>query len=126
MAPQDWRALQMELLAGERWIMDGNYGGTFDVRIARADTVIVLSLPRMRCLTRVLGRALQHRGQDHQANGCPERFDLTFLRWVWRYPLDSRPRLDTALARHRDHLQIIELTSPGEVRNFLEAADEGR
>jgi adenylate kinase family enzyme len=118
----DWRTRQAELLAGDAWIVDGNYGGTFDVRFARADTVIVLALPRWRCVTRALRRSLQHRGREVQAAGCPERFDLTFIRWVWRYPLDSQPRLDTALARHQAKLRIIELTSPAQVRAFLRNA----
>jgi len=46
----EWSAIQTDLVSRDRWIMDGNYGGTFDVRFARADTVIVLSLPRAACL----------------------------------------------------------------------------
>lgn len=115
----EWRSLQAELLAGDAWIVDGNYGGTFDVRFARADAVIVLALPRLRCAIRALRRSLQHRGRDVQADGCPERLDLTFLRWVWRYPMDGRPRLDTALAQHGENLRIIELTSAAQVREFL-------
>jgi adenylate kinase family enzyme len=53
---EEWEAARTDLAAGERWIIDGNYGGTLNVRFARADTVIVLALPRWRCLVRVLGR----------------------------------------------------------------------
>lgn len=42
-APHQWWARQAELVAGESWIIDGNYGGTFDVRFPCADTVIVLA-----------------------------------------------------------------------------------
>lgn len=120
--PRDeWRALQEELLAGDRWIADGNYGGTFDVRFARADTVIVLALSRWRCVPRVLRRSIRNRGRSIQAEGCPERVDLAFVRWVWRYGTDSRPRLDAALARH-PHLAVVELRTPREVADFLERA----
>jgi adenylate kinase family enzyme len=87
---EQWRALQADLGAGESWIMDGNYGGTFDVRFARADTVLVLAMPRWLCLTRALWRTLRNRGRDVQAEGCPERVDLAFLRWIWRYPVVDR------------------------------------
>ncbi len=117
--PEKWRVLQDDLLAGDAWIVDGNYGGTFDVRFARADTVIVLALPRLRCLTRVLRRTLRHHGRDVQAAGCPERLDLKFLRWVWRYPTDSRPRLDAALGQYSASLRVIELVSPNQVEEFL-------
>ncbi len=117
--PDEWRAMQRELLAGDAWIVDGNYGGTFDVRLARADTIIVLALSRSRCLLRALRRTLRHHGRDVQAPGCPERLNMAFLRWIWRYPIDSRPRLDAALDRYRVGRQMIELTSPAQVRQFL-------
>ncbi|HEX3828335.1 MAG TPA: hypothetical protein VHV82_13800 [Sporichthyaceae bacterium] len=44
--------------------------------------------------------------------------DPAFVRRIWRYPIDSRPRLDDALRRHA-HLEVIELNSPGQVREFL-------
>ena len=117
---EEWRTLQGSLLAGDAWIVDGNYGGTLDVRLARADTVIVLALSRWRCVVRALRRTLPHRGRALQAEGCPERLDPAFLRWIWRYPIDSRPRLDAALGRYRDSLRVVELTSPTQVRAFLD------
>ena len=120
--PEEWRTVQAELASGDSWIIDGNYGGTFDLRFGRADTIIVLALSRWRCTSRVLVRALRDRGRDFQADGCPEHFDLAFFRWVWRYPADSRPRLDAAIDRHRGTARLIELTSPGQVKAFLRAA----
>jgi adenylate kinase family enzyme len=119
--PRDeWRDLQEELLSGESWIADGNYGATFDVRFSRADTVIVLTLPRWRCTLRAFTRSLRNRGRAIQAEGCPERVDVEFLKWVWRYPADGRPRLDQALERFHERLRVIELTSTSAVRSFLD------
>jgi adenylate kinase family enzyme len=118
--PRDeWRAVQRDLLGGPRWIADGNYGGTLDVRLERADTVIILALSRWVCTSRVLRHTLRHRGRDVQAEGCPERFELKFVRWVWAYPVSSRRRLDAALARH-PHLRVVELASPRSVRRYLD------
>ncbi len=117
---EEWRGVQNSLLAGDSWIVDGNYGGTFDVRFARADTVIVLAPSRLRCLIGALRRTFRYYGRDVQAAGCPERVDVSFLRWIWRYPRDSRPRLDAALARQRVGLRVIELNSPGQVEGFLQ------
>jgi adenylate kinase family enzyme len=115
----EWRRIQVGLVAGEQWIADGNYGGTLDVRLERADTVIVLQPARLVCVGRALRRSLRHRGEAVQAPSCPERVDPAFLRWIWRYPRDSRPRLDAALARHRDHLTVVELRSRKEAADFL-------
>jgi adenylate kinase family enzyme len=121
-AKDEWQDLQRDLTAGETWIVDGNYGGTFDIRFSQADTVIVLSLPRWRCVFRALSRTLRNHGTAVQAAGCNERIDFEFLRWLWRYPIDSRPRLDAALDRHRADLRVIELTSPRQVKAFVDRA----
>ncbi|MGO9873061.1 MAG: hypothetical protein ACLPVY_04605 [Acidimicrobiia bacterium] len=115
----DWRRIQRELTAGGRWIVDGNYGGTFDVRFERADTVIILQPSTLTCVAGALRRSLRNRGAAVQAAGCPERVDPAFLRWIWRYRRDSRPRLDAALDLHRLHLEVIELRSRREAEAFL-------
>ncbi len=115
----DWRRKQAELLEGDRWIVDGNYGGTFAERFARADTVIVVSRPPIKCVASALWRSTRNYGKSIQADGCPERFDLSFLRWIWNYPRDSRPRLDAAIEAH-PHLDVIELTTRREMQRFLD------
>lgn len=97
--PQPWRARQEELFNAETWIADGNYGGSLDIRLSRADTLVILAIPRLQCIGRVLFRTLRNRGRSVQAPGCPERFDWQFVKWIWRYPVDSRPRLDAAIAQ---------------------------
>lgn len=118
---EEWRALQSELIAGDLWIVDGNYNRTFDIRFTRADTVIVLALPRFLCLARALTRSLRNRGKSVQAEGCPERFDFSFYQWIWRFPIDARPHLEAALDTHRSRLNIIELTSSRQVKDFLKS-----
>jgi adenylate kinase family enzyme len=107
------------LLAQERWIVDGHYAHTFDLRFARADTVIVLAPPRRVCIYRVLKRVVLNWHRDVQAPGCPEHLDLTFLRWLWDFPHTGRPALAAALSRHEDHLEVVYLTSSAATRRYL-------
>ena len=46
---------------------------------------VVLAMSRAACLTRILRRWLTSWGQTRpdMAPGCPERFELDFLRFVW-------------------------------------------
>jgi adenylate kinase family enzyme len=118
--PDEWRVVQARALVGARWIVDGNYGGTFDVRFSRADTIVVLALSRWRCTARVITRSVRHWGRDVQADGCRERLDPSFIRWVWHYARDSRPRLQEALAAHQGVARLVELRTPREVRAFLD------
>src|SRR6478736_6654585 len=50
----EWREKQRGLLAGDAWIAEGNYHETLDLRLERADTVVVLELPWWRCSGRAL------------------------------------------------------------------------
>lgn len=73
----EWRALQEALVLRATWIMGGNYHGTIAIRLAAADTIVFLDLPRAVCLWRVLGRWPRHRGtaRPDLAPGCPETLD---------------------------------------------------
>jgi len=119
---EEWRQRQSELFAADRWIADGNYGGTFDERFARADTVIIVARPRLACVAGAVARTARSHGKPIQAEGCPERFDLAFYRWIWNYERDSRSRLDDALQRH-DHLDVVELKSRHAMTEFLDDLD---
>lgn len=81
------RAELAEVLAGERWIIDGNYGSTLPMRIARADTVVWLDYPTWRCLGRVFKRWWQYRGKARpdMTEGCPENLNLEFLLYVLNF-----------------------------------------
>jgi adenylate kinase family enzyme len=115
-----WKAQVAELARRPAWIMDGNFGRTLAVRLQAADTVVLLDFPRWRCLVRVLRRTIFGRGKvrDDMGPGCPERFDLEFLRWIWRRRRDSRPRVLAALATAAGEVYI--LRRPAEVIRFLE------
>jgi len=59
-----FEAGQRKLVAAPRWVMDGNYNSTLQVRLEAADTVVVMDLPTRVCLWGVLSRQLRHgRGQ---------------------------------------------------------------
>lgn len=117
----EWRIIQGELYDGDVWIVDGNYNRTFDIRFTRADTVIVLAFSRYRCLLRALTRSLRNYGKCVQADGCPERFDLSFYRWIWNFPKEGFQNIDAALGAHGSGLNVIRLESPKQVRKFLKS-----
>ena len=117
-----WRAQVRALLAGPRWIMDGNYGGTLDLRIPAADLLIHLDFPTALCLRRAAWRSLAGmagRGgrRPDLAEGCAERLDLSFLRYVLRYRRDVRPRHLEKTAEFAGDLRRF--ASPRELEAFL-------
>ncbi len=118
-----WAELQKGLLAGERWIMDGNYGSTMDMRLAAADTIIFLDMPRLLCVWRVFKRVMTYRkgARPDMAPGCHERLDWPFLAYVWNYPRKRRPEVLRRLEHHAPHKTVVRLRTPRQVRRFLGA-----
>ncbi|PZS27864.1 MAG: adenylate kinase, partial [Pseudonocardiales bacterium] len=118
--PRDeWVEVVRALVAEERWVMDGNYSGQIDVRLARADAVVLLDLPRLLCLTRVLRRWWRYRGRSRpdMTPGCPEHVSVEFLRWIWTYPDRSRPKVLAAV--RAAGVPLVRLRSPGSVDRWL-------
>lgn len=106
----------------DRWIIDGNYNRTIPMRLKRCDTIIYLDFNRWECLFGVLQRVIGSYGKvrPDMADGCPERFDWSFLKWVWNFNKTNRVRNYTYLAQAQ-HAEHIVLKSRKEVKAFLEA-----
>lgn len=123
-APRDdARADLAAAIAGDRWL-DGNFLSVdgIDRRFERADTVILLDLPRMTCLWRVLARLVRDRRRSRPdlPEGCPEPFDLDLFRWIWRYPKTDRPRILAILAGLDDRVDVRRLGSRSDVQRYLD------
>jgi adenylate kinase family enzyme len=125
--PGEWEAVVRDLVTGDRWLIDGNYGGTLELRLEAADTAVFIDVPRHTCLRRVLVRGVRDRGRtrDDMGPGCPERWlpDLEFLRWIWSYPRHVRPRVLSQLAEfERRGGDAVVLRTTAEARAFLDGA----
>ncbi|MEY4520194.1 MAG: hypothetical protein RLZZ499_2794, partial [Cyanobacteriota bacterium] len=103
-----WLEIQQELIKGNSWIIDGNYGNTMGIRLAAADTVIWLDFNRYLCLWRVCKRYLKYPGKTRpdMAANCPERLNRDFIQYVWNFPRVHRSKIIDKLANYQ-HKQII-------------------
>jgi adenylate kinase family enzyme len=126
---EDDRRAFAAAIAGDRWILDGDFlsVGGGEARFERADTVVFLDLPRRTCLRRVLTRAVRDRRRRRPdlPEGCAEGFDLDLLRWMWSYPQNSRPRILRILEGLDGSVGVHMLRSPAEVRRFVQRYDPG-
>jgi adenylate kinase family enzyme len=109
-------------LAEEKWIMDGNFDRTIPRRLERCDTVIYLDFSRFACLMGVLKRVLTTYGKvrPDMGEGCPERMDLDFLKWVWNFNKNKRERI-YGLLKEAEGVQVIILKNRRMVKRFLES-----
>lgn len=111
-----------EAMAKAQWIMDGNYNRTLPQRIEHCDTVIYLDFSRLACLLGVCKRVLTTYGtvRPDMGEGCPERFDLEFLKWVWNYNRNKRER-NYRLLNEAEGKTTIVLKNRRMVRRFLDS-----
>lgn len=115
-------ALLEEELRRDRWVMDGNFSRTFARRLESADAVIFLRYSRFCCLSGVFRRWIRYFGRSRPdlGEGCPEKIDLRFLRFVWNYNRVTLPKMEAQLAGRPGFCRLIELRSRREARQFLE------
>jgi adenylate kinase family enzyme len=114
-----FRAEVERITAAPHWIIDGNYSGTLETRLAHAGQVILLDLSPLRCTWRILKRVIAGHGKvrPDMAEGCPERFDLGFLWYVLSFRLRVLPRVEAKLEGYSGDL--VWLGTPREVTRFL-------
>ncbi|MCB9677064.1 MAG: AAA family ATPase [Alphaproteobacteria bacterium] len=108
-----------EAVAGDRWVIDGNFSRYSARRFERADLLVWLDYPRRICMQRVLKRVWTTSGtvRPDMGEGCPERLDVEFLRWVWHWEATQRPGL---LDRVQDlALPLVWLRHPVETEAWL-------
>jgi adenylate kinase family enzyme len=118
----DFDARLNEILKQDEWIIDGNYGRTLEMRLLRADAVVLLDMNRVLCTFRVLRRALAYRngGRSDMAAGCPEKVDWEFLKWTWQYPTRSRGSVLKKLRNRPDGTKVFRLSSRMQVQRFFQ------
>jgi hypothetical protein len=104
----EWIQKLTELTAEERWILDGDLGpyDYLPIRLAAADTVIVLDFSLARCAWRAARRSR-------------ERAD--FWRWLICWRRRSRPTVLSAIDRHAPIAETHILRSPRALQRLLNA-----
>ena len=112
-------------LAKDSWIIDGNFDRTIPRRLEFADTVIFLDFNRLVCVAGVLRRIVTTHGtvRPDMGEGCPERFDREFLRWVWNFNRDKRDKI-YRLLETAENVNVHILKNRRQVQKVLENAVE--
>jgi adenylate kinase family enzyme len=116
--PADFRARQHTVIGGDRWIIDGTYRGTLAMRLAAADTVILLDLPTRVCAWRVVRRRMRY-GAGQHPDGVFATASWTFLRHVLTFRRRHRRAVLDAVAAHGARAALVHLTSRDEVRAYV-------
>jgi hypothetical protein len=103
---ESWSVVQERLARQEEWIMDGDLGpyDAVQVRLRRADTVIVLDFSLVRCAWQAIKRSR-------------ERAD--FWRWLLAYRRKYLPLLHQAIAQNASTADVLIFRDPRAAERFL-------
>lgn len=93
-----WRKKLAKLCENDSWIMDGNYIDSLDIRLDKADLVIMLDIKMSTCVNSILLRTLkaQFIKRKDLAEGCKDRFDKSkrnFVKWTKQFKTAYFPQL---------------------------------
>lgn len=104
------------LLAGERWIIDGNYWRTLSQRLAAAEQVFFFDLPLATCLAGAEKRVGAPRGD---LPWFEEEMDPAFRQYIVDFPREQLPKIKSLLAANASTKTIIVFKSHAEADGFL-------
>lgn len=94
------------------WVIDGNYSKlSYERRVEEADVVIQLLFGRLHCLSRCFRRYRAYRGTSRpdMAEGCREKMDWAFVRWIlWEgRSKKARDRYQQIRNRYPDKVLVL-------------------
>ena len=92
----------LKIIQNDKWIIDGNYGSTMELRMQACDTVIFLDYPLDICLNGVKERKGKVRSDMPWIE--PNEDDTEFIEFIKNYNSQSRPKVMELLDRysHKD------------------------
>lgn len=117
----EWIEKQRKIISTEKWILDGNYDSTLELRFKACDVVVFLDINPFVCIF----SAIKSHGQKRTdlPDYCTEKFDrefIDFLKFIWTFPKTSKLKI---LALHRKYRekQFIVIKNRREIKRLVEA-----
>lgn len=123
----EFRRRVADAIAGDRWIVDGNWAVVRPLILDRATTVVWLDYERWMVMQRVVRRSLVRAARRQELwNGnrdSPRALLRPYnpIRWAWsQHARKRREYGERYAAPEHAHLEVIRLRTPAEARRWLE------
>lgn len=107
-----------QVLAKERWIIDGNYQSTMEQRMAACDTVIFLDYPKELCLQGVKARVGKPRSD---LPWIEEGEDDEFLKFICNFEQETKPKILSLFEKYPEK-EIYIFKTRQEAEDFIKKA----
>ncbi|MFT8320981.1 MAG: topology modulation protein [Bacillus sp. (in: firmicutes)] len=121
---EEFVSAQQIILQKKKWIVEGSYNNTFELRVKSADTIIYLELPLRVCLYRVIKRWLTNLGKTRMdmGKGCKEKLDWRFLKFIITTYFSRKKKMKARLKAIQEkdlQKQIILLQTKKDIEAYL-------
>lgn len=110
-----------EILAKDKYIIDGNYQRTLEVRLRECDTVFLLDFPLEVCLDGALARVGKKR---EEMPWVEEELDPEFKKWIEDFPHIKLPKIYEFLEKYKHEKNIIIFKSRKEADEYLKTIEK--
>ena len=115
---EEFDAQVRELVKKDRWIIDGNYQRTLEMRLKACDTVFLLDLLPMVCLAGA-GSRIGTKRED--LPWVETEFDEEFKQWIIDFPEKQLPDIYRLLRSCENEKNVIIFRSREEADAYLDA-----
>lgn len=105
-----------DILHKDRWIIDGDYSRTYEVRFKNADTIFFLDYPKDICLEGANSRIGKKRDD---LPWIEEEFGKEFKEWIINWFIETRPILIELINKYKNDKNIIIFKSREEANDFI-------
>ena len=108
-----------EIINKDKWIIDGDYSRTYEIRFKNADTIFFLDYPLDVCLEGAKSRIGKKR---EDLPWVEDEFDKDFEEWIINWYKDVKPVILSMIEKYKDK-KIIIFKSREEATDFFKKMD---
>lgn len=124
----EWNKKLQTYVDKESWIMDGNYIDSLDIRLEKADLVIMLDIDLKTCINSIILRTVKGYfiKRKDLAEGCSDKFDESkknLISWTKQFKTAYFPQLIDLCIKY-PHVDIKLFRTRKGARQFIERINQ--
>ncbi|MBP5592746.1 MAG: helix-turn-helix domain-containing protein [Clostridia bacterium] len=113
---EDFDGELYKILKNDKWIIDGDYSRTYEMRMNACDTIIFLDYPLELCLAGAKERIGKKRDD---LPWIEDELDAEFKEWIINWEKDTLPKLELLLDKYKETKEIYVFKTRNEANEYL-------
>jgi len=112
----EWKQKVRDLVVKERWIIDGHYNSTLNIRVPVADTIIFFNFNKFLCLYRICKRAMDKTQPFDKPEGNLNKLSWNLVKKLIIFP---KKKILNMLEQYKNTKKIYIVKNDTEVQDLL-------